>query len=504
MRFMRSAGILLHPTSLPGPYGSGDLGVPAYHFIDWLHAAGQALWQMLPIGPAGMANSPYMVSSAFAGSPLLIDLQELRELGWLDNFEADGFCNISDHRIDYAAVTRFRMEKLQAAANKFFRVIRNGQRDQYESFCISERYWLDDYALFQSLNRHYDGQEWTGWETKLARRNPATLRAAEKEFGLDIQFHKFIQWCFVRQWNKLKGYAHERGVQLIGDIPFFIAGHSADVWAHPEDYSLDENGIPTHVAGVPPDYFSAAGQRWGNPLYRWEVMKEKKYQWWVERFQKTFELFDIVRIDHFRGFESYWEVPAKEKTAIHGEWRQGPGEDFFKIVRKKIGKLPIIAEDLGIITDKVRALRDALDFPGMRVLHFAFASGPDHEYLPHRYNANCVVYTGTHDNDTTCGWYAKASEHEKDFVRRYCQTNGNAIHWDLIRLALQSHADIAIVPFQDVLGLDSESRMNIPGTIDGNWEWRFTWDQVGSYPAERMYELSALYGRTDPNKLHLL
>ena len=335
MRLTRSSGILLHPTSLPGPYGSGDLGVSAYHFIDWLHSAGQTLWQMLPIGPAGMAGSPYMSSSAFAGSPLLIDLQELMEHGWLEHFAPDSFCNFSDHRIDYAAMTRFRMEKLRAAAKNFFNKIRNEQRDEYESFCSSEKYWLDDYALFQSLNWHYDGEEWTDWEKKLSRREPATLRAAEKEFGMDIQFHKFIQWCFARQWKRLKGYAHERGIQLIGDISFFVSGHSADVWAHPENYSLDEDGSPTFVAGVPPDYFSATGQRWGNPLYRWESMKEKKYQWWVERFQKTFELFDIVRIDHFRGFESVLGSSRRRRNSSSWCMAKRTGKRFFQHSSKK-------------------------------------------------------------------------------------------------------------------------------------------------------------------------
>jgi 4-alpha-glucanotransferase len=507
MRFVRSAGILLHPTSLPGPYGSGDLGSSAYHFVDWLRTAGQSLWQMLPIGPAGMANSPYMASSAFAGNPLLIDLDELVEKGWLELPAAEKIppaLKSPAGRIDYPSVTRFRTEQIRKAAKKFLNGSKDEERNDFESFCSREKYWLDDFALFQSLNRHYDGEEWTGWEEKLARRDPSVLRAASKEFAADILYHKFVQWCFDRQWNKLKSYAHARGVRLIGDIPFFVAGHSADVWSHPEYFSLDEKGEPSLVAGVPPDYFSATGQRWGNPLYRWDVLKENKYQWWAERLQKTFELFDIVRIDHFRGFESYWEIPAKEETAVRGAWRKGPGEDFFRAIQKKIGKLPIIAEDLGIINDEVRALRDALDFPGMKILHFAFAAGPEHEYLPHRYDSNSVVYTGTHDNDTTRGWYAKASEHEKDFVRRYCQTNGSEIHWDLIRLAIESPADIAMIPFQDILGLGSEARMNIPGTIGGNWEWRFSWDQVGSYPSDRMYELSALYGRTDPYKLHLI
>ncbi len=504
MKFLRSSGILLHPTSLPGPFGSGDLGASSYHFVDWLVNAGQSVWQMLPLGPAGMANSPYMGLSAFAGNPLLVDLQELQRHGWLREQEVLPLQIENQHQVDFPQTTSFRLKLLKKASEQFFTDGSKEDRLDFEKFCEREKLWLHDYALFQSIDHEYRNHEWTTWSKDLVLRKQKALDEATKKHAEAIQLHKFIQWCFARQWNALKKYANERGVQLLGDIPFFVAYHSAEVWANPEMFFLDKDGEPTAVAGVPPDYFSATGQRWGNPLYRWDVMKENNYAWWIARFKKMFELFDAIRIDHFRGFESYWEIPEEEETAVKGKWVKGPGEDFFKTIQRSLSKLPIVAEDLGIITEEVTALREKLEFPGMKVLHFAFNGNPKNDYLPHRYETNCVVYTGTHDNDTTRGWYEKASEHERDFVRRYCKTDGHEIHWDLIKLALQSVANVAIVPFQDVIGLGSEGRMNFPGTIDGNWAWRFTWDQVGDDPATRLYELTALYGRCNDDKLHLI
>jgi 4-alpha-glucanotransferase len=504
MRFPRSSGILLHPTSLPGPYGSGDLGASSYHFIDWLLAAGQSLWQMLPLGPVGLANSPYMSLSAFAGSPLLIDLEELVAYGWLTQNDLSAVRGFLDRRVDYPEVIIFRMMMLEKAAKRFFEKRNSKEYKQFEMYCAAEASWLDHYALFQALDNEYEGEEWTSWDQSLIHRTPAALKKAKEGLSELVNFYKFTQWCFVRQWIALKKYANERNVILIGDIPIFVALHSADVWANSKEFCLDDEGIPTAVAGVPPDYFNKNGQRWGNPLYRWNVMKENNYRWWIDRFRKELELFDILRIDHFRGFESYWEIPEEEGTAKNGRWMKGPGEDFFEAIEKKFGTMPIIAEDLGLITTEVYRLREKLKYPGMKVLQFAFNKGPENNYLPHRYESNCVVYTGTHDNDTTRGWYERASEHERDFVRRYCITDGHEIHWDLIKLALQSIADIVIIPFQDVLGLGSEGRMNFPGTILGNWEWRFTWDQVGPVPAKRLYELTAMHGRCDPNRLNLV
>ena len=503
MQFTRSSGILLHPTSLPGDFGSGDLGAPAYQFVDWLSSAGQSLWQMLPLGPAGMANSPYMSLSAFAGSPMFIDLVEVVSRGWLTN---DDLANppLSPHaRIDYQQSSSFRMPLLWKAASAFFQQKKSSEYDRYELFCEQENSWLEDYALFQALNQAHNGCEWSSWEYDLVHRKKSALTKARKELHDQVEFQKFMQWNFRRQWHQLKEYANKKNIKLVGDIPIFVAHHSADVWSNPSAFSLDAEGRPKVVAGVPPDYFSEDGQRWGNPLYKWNIMKEQRYHWWMERFRKTFELFDIIRIDHFRGFEAYWEIPAKEKTARKGRWVKGPGEDLFKAVERKLGTLPIIAEDLGVVTPGVVALREKFNFPGMKVLQFAFSDGPENNFLPHTFQQNCIVYTGTHDNDTTKGWYEKASEHERDFVRRYCKTDGHEINWDLIKLALQSTANIAILPFQDVLSLNSDGRMNFPGTVDGNWEWRFSWEQINPGLAERLYELTALYGRCISEKLNL-
>jgi 4-alpha-glucanotransferase len=504
MQFARGSGILLHPTSLPGPYGSGDLGTSAYQFVDWLASSGQALWQMLPLGPAGMANSPYMSLSAFAGSPMLIDLEDIVAHDWLVPNDLRTFIGESVHRVKYQEVSLWRMNLLWKASENFFHHGNEKDREQFASFCAHEKKWLDEYSLFQAVNDHFGGREWISWGHDLVHRKPAALKQAAEQWKGQVNYHKFMQWCFARQWKKLKKYANDRGIKLMGDIPIFVAHHSADVWSNQQAFSLDKDGRPSFVAGVPPDYFSEDGQRWGNPLYRWDIMKQQGYSWWINRFKKTFELFDILRIDHFRGFEAYWRIPAKEKTARVGKWIKGPGDDLFKAIIKKLGTLPIIAEDLGVVTPEVVALREAFGFPGMKVLQFAFSTDPKDNFLPHGYDKNYVVYTGTHDNDTTMGWYGKATDHERDFVRRYCKTNGNEINWDLMKLALQSVANIAVIPLQDVLGLGSEGRMNFPGTVEGNWEWRFSWEQLKPEMSERIYELTALYGRCQPDKLHLL
>jgi 4-alpha-glucanotransferase len=495
MQFTRSSGILLHPTSLPGPFGCGDLGLSAFRFIDWLSSAGQTLWQMLPMTPVGMANSPYMSLSAFAGSPLFIDLDELLTHGWLtkDDLVDEGKNGFS--RVDYAKATQTKMMILAKAAKTFFSQGIKSDRGDYEKYCSTESYWLEDYSLFQALNNSFGGREWTSWEKDLVHRKQGALKNVQKELQDQVQFNKFTQWCFTRQWHRLKKYANEHHIRLVGDIPIFVAHHSADVWSNPSAFHLDANGQPKIVAGVPPDYFSEDGQRWGNPLYKWNIMKNQKYEWWISRFRKTFELFDIIRIDHFRGFEAYWEIPASEKTARIGKWVKGPGEDLFKAVKHKLGTLPIIAEDLGVVTPGVIALRNKFNFPGMKILQFAFSTDSKDAFLPHNYDKNCVVYTGTHDNDTTIGWYEKATEREKDFVRRYCSTDAHEINWDLINIAMKSVADLAILPFQDILGLGSEGRMNFPSTVDGNWEWRFSWDQVRPELASRLSELTKLYGR---------
>lgn len=503
MRFERNSGILLHPTSLPGPYGCGDLGDVARHFIEWLIVAGQKVWQILPLEPTGYGNSPYMALSAFAGNPLLIGLEGLMAKGWLAPSVLEPNAGFDPRRIDFMKVIPFRMLALRHAAEKFFSMPNRADWTDYEKFCHDHASWLDDFTLFRALEQHFGAAVWTEWDADLAQRKPRSIGQAKKELAGEIRFWKFSQWQFYRQWAEVKNYANSRGIKIIGDIPIFVAHQSADVWSHPELFFLDKRGRPTVVAGVPPDYFSATGQRWGNPLYRWSKMEEERYQWWIDRFQRAFELVDITRIDHFRGFIGYWEIPASEKTAVRGRWVDGPKEKLFKAVQKKLVTLPIIAEDLGVITPEVTELRRQFEFPGMKVLQFAFGGGPDNPFLPHRYLPNSVVYTGTHDNDTTRGWFESATEHERVFATKYCGCQPSEITFELMRLASRSVADLAIFPFQDVLGLGTEGRMNFPGKALGNWDWRFSWDQVGPEHAMRVYELSALHGRVAPDRLQL-
>ncbi len=499
MRLPRASGILLHPTSLPGPHGSGDLGPSAYHFVDWLQAAGQKLWQILPLTGIGPGNSPYMSPSAFAGNVLLIDLGELAERGWLGAADLEPDPAFADTRIDYAAVVPWRMERLARASAAFAAQAGSAERGAYDIFCAEHQHWLEDYALFMVLAEAHPGRDWADWPAMLSRREPAALRSASTAHAERIAFWRFVQWCFWRQWQQLRAYANARGVSIVGDAPIFIAPQSADVWARQELFELDANGHQRVVAGVPPDYFSATGQRWGNPLYRWSAHAADGYTWWTERIRHTFALVDIVRIDHFRGFAAYWEVPATEPTAMHGRWLPGPGKALFDSIAGALGPLPIIAEDLGIITPDVDALRRGCGLPGMRILHFAFGGEADNLYLPHNHEAATVVYTGTHDNDTSQGWWANATVAERDHVARYLgrpvDELADDIHWSLIRMAWASVADTAIAPLQDVLGQSAEHRMNMPGQGEGHWAWRFGWEQVVPQHAEQLAAMTRLYGR---------
>jgi len=501
MYFSRSSGILLHPTSLPGPYGSGDFGASAFHFVDWLVSAGQKMWQILPLGGIGPGNSPYMSSSAFAGNVLMIELDDLRAHGWLSEDDLKIHPGFSEQRVDYSVVYQYRIEKLRIAASHFF--ADKQHQAEFEAFCCEEQSWLDDYALFMALAEKYDWQDWAHWEPGLARRDKKAIAKATVELMHEIEFWSFCQWCFFRQWRKLKHYANERGVQIIGDIPIFIAYQSAEVWARQELFELKEDFLPRVIAGVPPDYFSETGQRWGNPLYRWPAHENEGYAWWVERIRKTTELVDIVRIDHFRGFAGYWEIPAEEQTAMNGRWMPGPGAKLFDAIQESLGRLPIIAEDLGVITPDVVALLEQFDLPGMRILQFAFGGGADNPYLPHNYQNNTVVYGGTHDNDTALGWFRTALQHERMFACKYLGCDGSEINWDLIRAASESVAVLAIHSFQDVLGLDSDHRMNLPGKAEGYWEWRFSWDQVSAEQADSLYEITAVHGRCEADRLKL-
>lgn len=503
MRFSRSSGIVLHPTSLPGPHGSGDFGAAAYHFVDWLAKAGQKMWQILPLGGTGPGNSPYMSSSAFAGNLLLIDLNELREFGWLSMDDLIPDTDFDSRKVNYLSVNKYRMARLRLASSQFFADKQHHHITEFEAFCTAEQSWLEDYALFMALTGKFNGKDWGQWPSGFAHREAVVLQQASLELADEIGFWRFCQWCFFRQWRKLKQYANARGVRIIGDMPIFVAYQSADVWSRQQLFELGSDNLPTVIAGVPPDYFSATGQRWGNPLFRWSAHEQENYAWWIERMRKTIELVDIVRIDHFRGFAGYWEIPASEPTAIKGRWMPGPGEKIFNAIQHALGRLPIIAEDLGVITPDVVALLEKFGLPGMRVLQFAFGGSTDNPYLPHNFVNNMVVYVGTHDNDTTIGWFKSATDYERNFTCKYLRTDGSEINWDLIHAASQSVADIAIHTMQDVLGLDGKSRMNLPGSAEGNWEWRFGWDQVTSDRADKLLQITALHGRCESHHLKI-
>ena len=497
MRLPRAGGVLLHPTSLPGPHGSGDLGPSARHFVDWLVVGGQGLWQVLPLGDIGPGDSPYMSPSAFAGNVLLVDLGELRERGWLDESDLASPPAGSGERLDFAAVTPWRMERLAIAAQAFGAGASAEERADLDAFRARHAAWLPDYALFRALDEHFDGRAWCDWDAPLATRDPAALAAARRAHAARIAFWEFCQWCFFRQWLALRAYANERGVRLIGDVPIFVAYQSADTWARPGLFELDAHGRQTVVAGVPPDLFSATGQHWGNPLYRWAAHASDGFAWWTHRIRHTFELVDVARIDHFRGFVAYWEIPGGETTAVNGRWAPAPGDALFEAVSAALGPLPIIAEDLGVITPDVDALRRRHGFPGMSVLQFAWGQpdGSANRYLPHNLEAATACLTGTHDNDTSIGWWHQQPEDVRTQLREYFACDGNDVAGTLVRAAFASVADTAVVPMQDVLRLGGEHRMNMPGTARGNWSWRFTWSQVGPWPAAGLRRMAELYGR---------
>ena len=493
MKFERASGVLLHPTSLPGPYGIGDLGPAAYRWVDWLAGSGCKLWQVLPIGPTGFGDSPYQCFSAFAGNPYLVSPDLLLEQGLLTHADLSDMPAWNDQRVDFGQLYIWKPALLEKAFRRFS-ANPGPVQAEFDTFCADNAAWLEDYALFMALKEAHGGGSWDGWPASLRLRDTAALAEARSSLaGLILRF-SFFQFLFFRQWNAVRAYAHEKDLQIIGDIPLFVAIDSSDVWAHPDLFFLDENGRPTVVAGVPPDYFSPTGQLWGNPLYRWEKHKASGYIWWLERIRATLRLVDIIRIDHFRGFAGYWEIPAGNPTAEQGRWVPGPGADFFNVVQANLGRLPILAEDLGVITPDVVALRDQFDLPGMKILQFAF-SGPDNPFLPHRYPLNCLVYTGTHDNDTSRGWYESGPEGEKDFARRYLGVDGSDFAWDLIRAAWTSVGIFALAPMQDLLNLGTEARMNYPSHLGGNWEWRMTDDAMTGDLRDRLKELNWLFER---------
>ncbi|SRR6266436_1617642 len=506
MNFSRSSGILLHPSSLPGRFGVGDLGPQAYAFADFLSASGQGLWQMLPLGPTGYGDSPYACYSAFAGNTLLISPDRLVADGLLQKEDLVGPPESANGRVDFAAVHKFKELILRNAFAAFKRESNPDLRAAFQEFSGRNTGWLDDYALFRALKDAHGGIAWNEWEPSLVRREPDAIQAAQDELSEQIEAQKFYQFLFFRQWFDLKSYCNDLGIKIIGDIPIFVAHDSADVWTNPDQFKLHPDGRPVVVAGVPPDYFSKTGQLWGNPLYDWERMLADGFAWWIERVQATLQTVDIVRIDHFRGFVACWEIPGGDQTAERGRWVEAPGRELFVAIRKALGELPIIAEDLGVITPEVEKLRDDFGFPGMRILQFAFSSDPTNRDLPHNYHSNVVVYTGTHDNDTTVGWFQSVAgegstrdsaqiEIEREFCLRYLNTGGQEIGWDFIRAVLQSVADTAIVPLQDLLGLGTDARMNLPNSTTGNWSWRFKASELNNELAKRLRDLTALYGR---------
>lgn len=491
----RSSGILLHPTSLPSPYGIGDLGPQAYRFADWLSSTGSKYWQMLPLGPTGYGDSPYQSFSAFAGNPYLISPDALLADGLLNLDDLSPLSDLPASHVDFGMLIPRKLDLLHQAFT-CYQSEPQKLLGAFDQFRAENEAWLEDYALFMALKESNGGGAWNGWDESLRARKKSALDKSRKELAEIISRYEFYQFLFFRQWNKLRAYANERGIQIIGDIPIFVAYDSADVWAHPELFFLDKHGSPTVVAGVPPDGFSATGQLWGNPLYDWKTHKKDDYAWWLARVNSCLKIFDVLRLDHFRGFAGYYEIPAKHETAEHGKWVKGPGKDFFKAIQKNLGEkeLPIIAEDLGLVTPDVIELLDVFKLPNMKVLQFAF-SGPDNPFLPHQYVPNCVAYTGTHDNDTVRGWFESAEPHEREFARRYLRVDGSDFAWDLIRGVWASVANLAITPMQDVLNCGGEARMNYPSRLGGNWEWRMGEHDMNEHLANRLRELNWLYAR---------
>jgi 4-alpha-glucanotransferase len=495
MSLPRTAGLLLHPTSLPGPYGIGDVGPSAHAWLDALAEAGIRTWQVLPLGPTGFGDSPYQCFSAFAGNPWLVSPEALAADGLVGSRDLEAHPRFSDDAVEFGPVIEWKLSLLDRAHAGFRAKAPRALTDAYEAFREESAGWLEDFALFMALKEAHGGAPWVEWDAPLARREPAALAATRTRLATSVDAQVFRQFVFHRQWQALRARARTHGIRVVGDVPIFVAHDSADVWAHPDLFELLPDGRPRVVAGVPPDYFSATGQLWGNPLYRWDAIAVDGYRWWIERVRAILALVDVARLDHFRGFVDYWEVPGDAPTAETGRWVAGPGEPLFAALRTALGGLPLIAEDLGEITPDVLDFRDRLGLPGMKILQFAFAKGGRDPFLPHRYPRNCVVYTGTHDNDTARGWYATAPEEQRDFARRYLGRDGSDFTWDLIRAAFASVADTAIVPLQDVLDLGADARMNLPGRAAGNWTWRVRDDAFGARERARLRDLATLYAR---------
>jgi 4-alpha-glucanotransferase len=495
MKFDRSSGVILHPSSLPSPDGIGDLGPEAFRWIDFLVDTGCTLWQILPLGPTGYGDSPYQAFSAFAGNPYLVSPAILLDESLLTRQDLTDRPKFPSETVNYGSVIDWKIKILDRAYDNFKKNARPDVQEEFDQFIKAKSSWLNDYALFMAIKESQAGVSWENWSAALRSRTQSALDIFLEENKEAVERHKFRQFLFFRQWTNVRNYAHEKGIKIIGDAPIFVAYDSADVWSNPDLFYLDSLGQPTVVAGVPPDYFSATGQLWGNPLYRWDVHARTGYAWWISRLSAILTVVDIVRLDHFRGFAGYWEVPAGMPTAEIGRWVTGPGHSLFDAVKNALGDLPIIAEDLGVVTPDVVELRDRYDLPGMKILQFAFSSDPDDPFLPHNFPVNCVAYTGTHDNDTTVGWYKSVTEEETDLCRRYLARSGEDIAWDMIRAIWVSAAGMTLAPMQDFLSLDTSARMNYPGRPSGNWGWRLGADDLSKGLAQRIYEINLLYGR---------
>ena len=495
MRFPRSCGALVHPTSFPGKYGMGDFGFEARTFIDFLENTDQTIWQILPLTPTGYGNSPYASYSAFAGNPYLISPEILGQKGLLTKNELAEIELPSETAADYDNAFLNRDKVYKIACSRFYDQIDEKTKKSFDDFKKLNRYWLNDYVLFRACSLHFDKQPWNTWDEDIAQRKPSAIKKYRKQFGAEIDYQYWLQFEFNNQWMSLKKYANDKRIRIIGDIPIFVDHNSSDVWAHPEFFEVDERGNRIKVSGVPPDYFSKTGQLWGNPLYKWDALEKDGYKWWINRFKQMFINCDAIRVDHFRGFEAYWQIDASKKTAEKGKWVKGPGEKLFHAILKKCGELPIIAEDLGFVTDGVERLRDSFNFPGMNIIQFAFDSDSTNSFLPHNYRQNSVTYSGTHDNDTSIGWYNSTLEEERHRARIYTRSDGSQINWEFIRLGMLSVSDQVIFPLQDYMDLDSSHRMNIPGTSSDNWQWRYTEGMLNAVDKDRIRNLITLSNR---------